>query len=236
MKKAFVLHVACEGMDWHDTSCLREMLKEGDSYEISNPLETIANHIRNILGQELVEGIKLENIPSTEQILKHLQDGTKFTVESAPKAYDGGAFSELEFTCDAKELKLSGEYAGGYSFEYTYQIQEIDEDNILYFAVETIKCPMKGVPSVERFYDGPFLCESEALAALDAMQLHEDASVYGSEKKLLVLDNDTIKTRSWYQDNMKVNICLKTHPELDVPENFEVFPEEHLRLLTEQIA
>lgn len=105
-------------------------LKENGKYEITHPLECIANDISNKLSN--VEWgnnnskIKLTNIPSYEDILSNIQSEKPFCVKC--DADDNGFYEVLaEVTYGTGYIELRVSYSGEQINCYTmYEIHELD--------------------------------------------------------------------------------------------------------------
>lgn len=165
----------------------------------------------------------LVSIPDIDTIVANMTNKVSFSVT------DGKGYIVADY--DPESISLTICYAGQVSYKSTYNVMHIDEEDVRYFAVENILCPVKGTPSVIRFYEDPVKTAKEANEAVDLIRRHEWASEFGSRKELIVLDIKKVEQATWYKKNMRLGHILKEHQNLETPENFQVFVSDHLELL-----
>ena len=209
------------GFDWHDTKQTHEYIKRDGSYGLKDVDRAIAEVVYDSAMTMMVatrnqdgsvkEERRLE-IPKTftmEYVLDAVRNNKTITLQSTEEYLgtdaDGDPVSvhEMEFEYDGKQkvLRTSCGY-GQFTCSDDFIKEQIPDDKVGYIAVENFTAPMKGCPSVCRFYHEPYTDLAEAERALEEMQLHEGISAYGSQKELFVVNMDEIKDNEWYKNNV----------------------------------
>lgn len=237
VKNTYVCVNTYGGLDWHDTSTWSSCLQEDGRFELKDASKSIAKHVYGELTSMCISSsdsekkTALEDIPTLKEITKCICSKAAFTITSS----DG---YELEAFWNPKENQLiQNFYAGQVSYCVSYNIMEIEPENLIYIAAENFMCPMKGVPSVERFYKAPFTrledAQKECKRIQTAIKKRNDENV---QPELIITDKTIISETDWYKCNMQVINTLKEHPELDNADNFELPVQYHLERLKEKIA
>lgn len=236
MKNTYVSVNTYGGMDWHDTKTWSKFLTENNRFELTNPMKAIAKHVYKELQDMYTSCTQngkttktvLNNIPSLDEIAKHIAEKESFSVTSK----DG---YELEAYWNPEENQLTMDYfAGQVSYDIAYEIMEIESDNLIYIAAQNFLCPMKGVPSVTRFYTKPFDNLADAQKECERIQASIDSDNVRAE--LILADKTVMCNTEWYKSNNHVIELLKAHPELNTPENFKLLVKEHAKALEQKIA
>ena len=229
------------GMDWHDCRTIDSFLKENGKYEITDIDAAIAKEVHKELCNMTVsteykdrtETLSLANVPSLETVTEYIRNNQEFTVTSD----DDKECPELEASWNPEKKKLYQYYMHGQiSYDLSFDIYSINADDVIYIVSENFLAPMKGVDTVQRFYQKPFTNIEDAKKALKAMQVREDYSVNGVVKELLIFDKNKISSTDWYKCNMQVIDIMEAHPELDNEENFMILVQPHIDVLKEKIA
>lgn len=164
---------------------------------------------------------RLKNIPDIETIMKYVEQSISFSCVS-----DNQETPYITATYKPNNCTIEVEFP--YS-EYIVQltVHEIEEQNVLYFAMENFLSPTEGISNVVRFYQRPFFTQKEAEEALEHMQTHAEISGRTSRKELIILDAGKMKTNSWYLTNLKVIDYIEQHPEKNTDDRFNIWAQGH---------
>lgn len=237
VKNTYVSVNTYGGLDWHDISTWSNFLQEGGRFEIKDVFGTIAKHVYRELKKMRIsssnseQATVLANIPSLKEITKCIRRKRTFTVTSE----DG---FELEACWNPKENTLwQYYYAGQISYSVSYDIKRIAPKNLIYIAAENFLRPMKGIPSVIRFYKTPFTSLKDAQKECGRIQTEiKRRDTESVRPELIIADKTKINKTEWYKYNMQVIKILAEHPELDNDCNFELTVTRHLEKLKEKIV
>ncbi len=220
------------GIDWHDSYEITKQLEEDLSYSIKNPDMVIAKHLYSMITEmqsstieegEKIREVKLQDIPSFDDVLKAVINGEKITLTSPEEQDCYGTACELGFDYLPEDKSVSFYYAyGQVDYHGSYVETEIPDDKVQYLVVENFLAPTKGVPSVQRMYHAPYLIEEEGRKALKELVLHEE---YDSCAEILVSNKESDEEDEWYKRNMQLVELMEKHP--NVP--FRCFTEAHLK-------
>lgn len=227
----------CGGLDWHDIKTWSNFLQENGKFELTDAIKAIAKHVYKELKNMYISSSDsenktvLENIPSLEEVTECIRNRKTFSVTSE----DG---LELEASWNPEENQLTqGFCSGQVSYYITYDILEIAPENVIYIASENFLCPMKGVPSVGRFYKAPFISLEDAQKECERIQAAiKERNDKNVQPELVIADKTVISETDWYKYNMQVIDLLAEHPELDNADNFKLQVQYHLEKLKEKIA
>lgn len=237
MKNTYIRRTVTGGLDWHDISSESEFLKETGAFEIKDVAKTIAKdvyeHLRTMrISTENPGSVTvLANIPSLEEITKNIRDKKEFTVASA----DG--FELLACWKPENNALQQFFYAGQVTYDVEYGIREIEQKNVVYVAIENYLTPMKGIPSIERFYHGPFTDIDDAKREFDRIQKYINArGTEGVRPELLIIDKQKIRRTEWFRYNRQVIRLLEENPQLDTADNFRIQVQAHLETIKEKLA
>ena len=211
------------GIDWHDSNTKVKYMMQDGKYDIADTDLLIAQDAYREASEmvsttkspdgAVIDSVSLENVPSFDEFLQAIKEKRTLTVQS--KIVDiyqdengkPHEFSELEFRLVPADgcVRVFKDYMFGQaSYETYYAIDEIPNERVGYIAVENFLAPVKGCPTVQRFYHEPYRTLEEAQKALDEMVMHseENHSGLGSIKELHIVDIDKIKDSQWYKNNV----------------------------------
>lgn len=204
------------GMDWHDIRTTTQFLKE----KFKNDYNIASENINTVIANDVFKSMKgmftsvtsfkdettvtkkLENIPTFEEILKAVEKKETLEVHSNPDKTEYGEIYELTFTLKEKDgvIHVYQEYMyGQFSFDTDYVVYDIPDEKVGYIVAENFLCPMKGVPSISRFYHEAYDNLAEAKLAMKKMKLHKD---YDSVKEMYIANMDEMREREWYKKNI----------------------------------
>ncbi len=210
------------GIDWHDSCETSEQLEENGTFSIQNPDEVIAKHIYEMItgmecneykNDEIVESVRLEDIPTYEDILGFVTDGKEFHLTSPEEADCYGVAYELGFSYNPKDKSVSFYYGYGQGdYHGSYIVSEIPDDKVHYLVVENFLAPRKGVPSIQRMFHKPYETENAARKAAKKLKKHEG---YNSQIEIIVSNKESDAENEWYNLNLEaINLMNKA---TDVP-------------------
>lgn len=194
-----------------------KFLQENGSYLIQNPIEIIAKEIEKISNGVFKGDLKYK------EILKAIQNHDKIQLRS-----DSGSFVHVYYRpYEGGEDIIVSHFSANYDdvsgdCKDTFVIQEVDSENVMYFATENFLNPQKYCASISRFYHEPFATKEEAEAYIKKMKLHYDGGE--SCRELLVLDISQMKDKPWFIDNM---FCLQNDKDIYNDDTFIINQKFH---------
>ena len=210
-----------DGNDRYDTSLTEEFLTENGSYDIKDPVRVAARYLNNMLYDMRYDmrydngivSIRLEEIPSIDEIIFHVKKKKDFTVTSKP---DENGNHELEFTWHGKDAEAISSYAyGQIEHRTSFTERDIPDEDVRYLVVENFLCPRIGTPSVQRLRFAPFHDLVSAQLAIDGLQIDKNAEWrkgISSVKELIIADAADLEPGD--QDNFMNLACYKLNMEV----------------------
>lgn len=227
-----------------DSATTSNLFEVGGSYNIQNPDDVIARELLHMMADMRMEtrdgagnviGVEtLKNIPEYWDIQQAVAAGGDLVVQGElinPDQPEWG--SAIEFRYDGQTREVTRSFSAG-QFEYygKFDVREIQPENVRFIPVENFAAAYTGIDTVQRFYEEPFLSESDARKALDAMQLH-DMTDTKTSKSMVIADIETLKSSDWYKDNMAcIEMINASEGVLSWDKNFDVWTSTHRANLT----
>lgn len=153
-KKAFVYRTATTDNDVHDSRQAHSYLQAGNDIEQKDPLRAIALNV-----EVLIDAYLRKKKPAFSWIEERIRNDQPFRIFQNTDACN----SEKNVEWDPRNSCLTiSTFHGQCTTKFTYEITEIDENNIAWLAIEEFIGVAKKVPYIQRFYHEPFETKSDA--------------------------------------------------------------------------
>lgn len=191
------------GVDWHDVCTTHTLLTEREDSANIVDVNAVVSHqlyklIFDMRQSDETGTLTLRNVPSEGEIMQSVSSGTDIELSSG-KGSDG--YAELNFKYTAKDMTVEMDYYKGQcSYTGSFEVTEISDDEVRYTVIENFLAPVKGISSVQRFYEMPYTDYAKARKAMASMKLHGG---YWSVAEMIVTSQRVIDDSGFFRRNIR---------------------------------